>query len=147
MKRCRSVMLVPACSLLLATLPVAAHEVYGKAGFLGAGIGYSYGFNEYFNVRTDYSTIGTYKRTEKADQLGLYGDWFPMGGAFHFTIAVHQRKLEINAKGVPDALGGIKIWPQAYIGVSYNLQAAIALLALAKRATHYSISKKRVSFW
>jgi len=116
MKRSRSVILIPACSLLLAALPVSAHEVYGKAGFLGAGIGYSYGFNEYFNLRTDYSTIGTYKRTEtanqlkvkaklKADQLGLYGDWFPMGGSFRITAAVHQRKLEIDAEGKPTASG------------------------------------------
>jgi len=116
MKRSCSGILVPACSLLLVALPAAAHEIYGKAGFLGAGIGYSYGFNEHFNLRTDYSTIGTYKRTEtvnrlkvkaelKADQLGLYGDWFPMGGNFRLTAAVHQRKLEINAEGKPTASG------------------------------------------
>jgi len=112
MKRRCSVILIPTCSLLLAALPATAHEIYGKAGFLGAGIGYSYGFNEYFNLRTDYSTIGTYKRTEKAnrltvkgelkaDQLGLYGDWFPLGGSFRITAAVHQRKLEVNAEGKP----------------------------------------------
>jgi len=108
----RCIAFIPVCSLLLAATPIQAHEVYAKAGFLGAGIGYSYGFSEYFNVRTDYSTIGTYKRTEtanklkvkaklKADQLGLYGDWFPMGGAFRFTAGLHQRKLEINAEGKP----------------------------------------------
>jgi len=102
--------LIPACSLLFAACSANAHEIYGKAGFLGAGIGYSYGINEYFNVRADYSTIGTYERTQtvdqlkvkgklKADQLGLYGDWFPFAGTFRVTAGVHQRKLELSADG------------------------------------------------
>jgi len=45
----------------------------------------------------------------KADQLGLYADWFPMGGSFRFTAAVHQRKLQVNAEGKPDAFGEMEI--------------------------------------
>jgi len=115
-KRSRSIILIPACSLLLAAMPVSAHEIYGKAGFLGAGIGYSYGFNKYLNLRTDYATIGTYQRTEtvdqlqvkgkmKANQLGFYGDWFPFGGGFRLTAGVHRRTLEVSAEGKAAANG------------------------------------------
>jgi len=113
-----------ACGLLLAAQSASAQEVYGKAGILGIGAGYSHSINEHFGVRADFSTVGTYDADGtadnlkydaefKANQLGLYGDWFPFGGSFRVTAGLHSRKLEASIVGRQDggsiSIGGIDV--------------------------------------
>jgi len=122
--RKRVTLLFMACGLLLATQSASAQEVYGKAGILGIGAGYSHTINENFAVRTDFSTVGTIDRNGtagqldydaelKANQLGFYGDYFPFGGSFRITAGLHSRKLEVVANGRHDGssifIGGINV--------------------------------------
>jgi len=116
-------LLPAACGLLLAANVASAQEVYGKVGILGIGAGYSHSINERFGVRADFSTVGTYETDGtadnlkydaefKANQLGLYGDYFPFGGSFRLTAGLHSRKLESSVVGRHDGssidIGGLK---------------------------------------
>jgi len=109
-----------ACGLLLAAQSASAQEVYGKVGILGIGAGYSHSINQHFGVRADFSTVGTidrdgtadrldYDAEFKANQLGLYGDYFPFGGSFRLTAGLHSRKLEAIANGRANDGGIINI--------------------------------------
>jgi len=109
-----------ACGLLLAAQSASAQEVYGKVGILGIGAGYSHSINQHFGVRADFSTVGTidrdgtadkldYDAEFKANQLGLYGDYFPFGGSFRLTAGLHSRKLEAAINGRANAGGTINI--------------------------------------
>jgi len=104
----------------LAQAQTADHGVYAKVGFLGAGLGYAYSVSEQFSVRTDFTTVGTisrnrtegrldYKASLKADQLGVYGDWFPFNNGFRLSVGLHARKLEVKAKARPNASGSVTI--------------------------------------
>jgi len=107
------------CGVLLS--PAAqAQGVYAKAGFLGAGLGYSHSLSDSFSVRTDFTTVGTIKRDRsegrldysarlKANQLGAYGDWFPFGNGFRLSGGLHVRKLQVDAEGRPNQAGTITI--------------------------------------
>jgi len=108
-----SALLPVVCGLLLAANHADAQEVYGKVGILGVGAGYAHTINEYFAVRTDFSTVDTLDRNGtagqldydaelKANQLGFYGDYFPFGGSFRLTAGLHSRKLEVVANGRHD---------------------------------------------
>jgi len=109
-----------ACGLLFAANYASAQEVYGKVGVLGVGAGYSHSINQHFGVRADFSTVGTidrdgtadkldYDAEFKANQLGLYGDYFPFGGSFRLTAGLHSRKLEVVANGRANPNGNITI--------------------------------------
>jgi len=109
-----------ACGLFLAAHSASAQEVYGKVGVLGIGAGYSHSINQHFGVRADFSTVGTYETDGtadkldydadfKANQLGLYGDYFPFGGSFRLTAGLHSRKLEAVANGRANSDGKINI--------------------------------------
>jgi len=113
-----------ACGLFLAAHSASAQEVYGKVGVLGIGAGYSHSINQHFGVRADFSTVGTYETDGtadnlkydaefKANQLGLYGDYFPFGGSFRLTAGLHSRKLEASIIGRHDGgsitIGGIDV--------------------------------------
>jgi len=103
-------LLPAACGLLLAAHGASAHEIYAKAGFPGVGAGYAHSLNEYFGVQADFTTAGTinrdgvagqlrYEADLKADQLGVYGNWFPFGGSFRLSGGLHSRTLEVSAQG------------------------------------------------
>jgi len=118
----KTVALLPiACSLLLAAQSACAeneassssasnHEIYAKAGILGAGAGYTYTINRYFAVRADYTGFKLeYNDGEagdlkfdaefKSNHLGLYGDYFPFAGNFRISAGVHSRTLEASVDG------------------------------------------------
>jgi len=109
-----------ACGLLLAANYASAQEIYGKVGVLGIGAGYAHSINQNFGVRADFSTVGTYETDGSADnfdydaefkanQLGLYADYFPFGGGFRLTAGLHSRKLEAVVNGIPNSQGKITI--------------------------------------
>jgi len=128
-----------ACGLLLAAQSASAQEVYAKAGILGIGAGYSHSINQNFGVRADFSTVGTYETDGtadkldynadfKANQLGLYGDWFPFSGSFRVTAGLHSRKLEVIANGRANSAGRINIGgieTQVPLGASDSAQAKV----------------------
>jgi len=137
-------------------LPVqaaSAHEIYAKAGFPGAGLGYAYSPNQYFGVRADFSSTGTihhhgivarkshWDADVKADHLGAYADWFPFGGSFRLSGGLHSRALEVNAdsdsgiitirgfkipySGNGDAVQMRTQWPRVapYLGIGWGHHA------------------------
>jgi len=113
-------LLPAACGLLLAAHAASAHEIYAKAGFPGVGAGYAHSLNEHFGVQADFTTAGTISRNGvagqlrydadlKADQLGVYGNWFPFGGSFRLSGGLHSRTLEVSANGRATQSGTITI--------------------------------------
>jgi len=145
-------LLPAACGLLLAAHTASAHEIYAKAGFPGVGAGYAHSLNKHFGVQADYTTAGTinrdgvagqlrYEADLKADQLGVYGNWFPFGGSFRLSGGLHSRTLEVNAHGHEQngmiTIGGVNIpydgggtdlvqarveWPKVapYLGIGWG---------------------------
>jgi len=110
------------CVLLLPQLSYAqGHGVYGKAGILGLGLGYSYGLSKDFSVRTDFTTIPAFKYDDnaedfnfkakfKANQLGFYGDWFPFdSSSFRLSGGLHVRKIQLDTQGTASVNGDITI--------------------------------------
>jgi len=103
-----------------ASLPTHAQGVYTKTGVVGAGLGYFHGVTDTFSLRTEFTTAGKFKHnftsgaidyraSLDADQLGVYGDWFPFGNGFRISGGVHARKLQAQAQGRPNANGQIII--------------------------------------
>jgi len=144
------------CSIACCLLPVQAanaHEIYAKAGFPGAGVGYAHSLNQHFGVRADFSSTGTIHQygivarkshwdvDMKADHLGTYADWFPFGGSFRLSGGVHARTLEVNADsgsgsitiwgmdipygGYGDAMQMRTVWPKIapYVGIGWSHHA------------------------
>jgi len=151
---CKTAALLPAaCGLLLAVHAASAHEIYAKAGFPGVGAGYAHSLNEHFGVQVDFSTLGTisrngvaeklrYNADMKADELDVYGNWFPFGGSFRLSGGLLSRTLEVNVNGrsTPDgniSIGNIEIpyqgdavqarveWPKIapYLGIGWGHHA------------------------
>jgi hypothetical protein len=97
-----------------------AQSVYGKAGFLGAGVGYAHGLSESWTVRADVTTIGTYHRDGstndfdytgklRSNQAGAYADWFPFDNGFRLTAGLHLRDTRIDADGHPTSSGTVTV--------------------------------------
>lgn len=89
----------------------ATHEVYTKAGFLGAGLGYAYGVSETFTLRGDISSAGRFKHNftigdvsydgkVRNDHVTLYADWFPVRNGFRLTAGLGWRDSRIDAKAM-----------------------------------------------
>jgi len=85
----------------------AARGVYAKAGFLGVGLGYAHSIDERFGVRADFSTIGSMHRNgsagglswrakAQANQLGAYGDYFPLHNGFRLSGGMQLRSVKIE---------------------------------------------------
>jgi len=100
--------LLPVTCYLLPVQSASARDIYAKAGFPGAGVGYAHSLNEYVGVRADFSSAGTlhhhgvarksrYAANVKARHLGAYADWFPFGGSFRLSGGLHSRTLEVIA--------------------------------------------------
>lgn len=96
------------------------HEIYAKAGVLGAGLGYAYGVNESLTLRVDFTTIGKisrdfnandldYKGDVRNDMATLYADWFPFQNGFRLTGGVGFRDTSIKARLDSDSSGNVKI--------------------------------------
>jgi len=110
---------IAACCAL-SPLSAQARGVYAKAGILGAGLGYSHSISDTMSVRIDATTVGSisrqrtvgsigYKAKLKADQLGLYGDWFPFANGFRLSAGVYLRSMEVKAEGRPTAAGTVRV--------------------------------------
>ncbi len=106
----------------------STNEFYLKGGFLGAGIGYTYGLNESFSLRSDVMTIGRhdhngdisgfdYKGKLRNDVATLYGDWFPLGNGFRISFGLAVRDTQLAADANPSAAGTVEIGGQT---VSYG---------------------------
>ncbi|SAI50857.1 Uncharacterised protein [Bordetella ansorpii] len=104
----------------LACQTAGAQEVYGNAGFLGAGIGYAQGISESFTVRADFSTMGTIKHSGttndydydgkfRSNQAMVYADWFPFDAGFRLTAGIGWREMTGSAEARPDENGRIRI--------------------------------------
>ncbi|HEY9280324.1 MAG TPA: hypothetical protein VIP51_09655 [Eoetvoesiella sp.] len=98
----------------------ATHEVYGKAGFLGAGLGYSYGISEKFTLRGDVTTAGSFSKNGTSSDFDykaklrnnvgtIYGDWFPMNNGFRLTAGLGVRDTRITADGRANSSGEVTI--------------------------------------
>lgn len=94
--------------------------IYAKGGFPGVGLGYAYGIDKSFGLRADYSTLGSYSLNEtsgkfdydgklKYNQIGLYGDWFPMDDNFRLTAGLQFRNANARATGRPNSADIITI--------------------------------------
>ena len=110
--------------LCLSTLGMSvaaqAQEIYGKAGFLGAGIGYAHGLSPAFTLRGDVTTIGSithdgsrsdYKYSAKVrnDQATAYLDWFPFESGFRLSAGLGGRDTRVNGEARPGRSGSVKI--------------------------------------
>jgi len=114
-----------AALLLAAPLAATAQDdpargVYAKAGFLGVGLGYAHSINNRFGLRADFSTIGSqsrkgswgnlrYQAKARANQLGAYGDYFPLDNGFRLSAGLHLRDLKIDGSPRADAAGTVRI--------------------------------------
>lgn len=111
------------------------HEMYLKAGILGAGAGYAYGVNDKFTVRGDFSTMGKYNFTRDFDDVTyagnirnnmvtLYADWFPFqDSGFRLTAGVGFRDMKISAEGrMPDRVIGTTTVP---ITINQTIQVPV----------------------
>jgi len=101
--------------------PAQAQGIYAKAGLLGAGLGYSHRISNRFAVRADFTTVGAFKRSGtidwlkyrqlnyrarlKANQLGIYGDWFPFDNGLRLSAGLHVRQLQANLQVRPSRDG------------------------------------------
>jgi len=108
-----------ACCLLLPA-STQAQGIYAKAGVLGAGLGYSHSLTDRFSLRTDVTTVGTakYQRTMnllhysarlKANQWGVYGDWFPFANGLRVSGGLHVRQLNAQVQARPAEAGSITL--------------------------------------
>lgn len=96
------------------------HAIYAKAGFPGVGLGYAYGMDKSFGVRADFTTMGSYSVNDtsgkfdydgdlKYNQVGVYGDWFPMANNFRLTAGLQFRDAKALANGRPNSADIITI--------------------------------------
>jgi hypothetical protein len=103
------------------TLTVAhAQEAYLRAGLPGLGIGYAHALGPSFGLRAEYSTLGTrstsgtregvnFDATIKADQAGVYGDWFPAAGGFRLSAGVSSNTVRFSGNARANANGTVTI--------------------------------------
>ena len=117
---CRTFTVLGAVLMASLSFGANAHEIYAKAGFLGAGVGYAYGVNESFTLRGDVTTMGSYHRdgnvsnldykgTLRNNQAMVYGDWFPFNNGFRLSAGLGVRDTRIKADGRPNSNGNVTI--------------------------------------
>src|SRR5690606_31124230 len=109
-----------AASALMTAGSASAQQVYGKAGFLGAGLGYAYGVNSSLTIRTDVTTAGSFSHDGSSDDFDYtgklrnnvataYADWFPFNNVFRLSAGLGVRDTRINAHARPNSAGTITI--------------------------------------
>lgn len=92
--------------------PVHAGEVYGGIGLPGAMLGYAQPLSAGLTLRGDVSSLGSrsidreeegirYTGTGKLQRLGLFADWFVLGGGFRLTggLSSNDANLKLTAGG------------------------------------------------
>ena len=96
--------------LWLAALPAAhAGEAYVNVGFPGVMAGYAQAVTDLVTLRGDFATMGSrgqdgveegieYKGTFKANRVGLFADYFPLGNSFRLTGGVTFNNVKIDLK-------------------------------------------------
>lgn len=78
--------------LTLTATPCLAGEAYLGAGLPGVMLGYAQAVSDQLTLRADYATLGRYRKDGneeginyigrvKVGRLGLFADYFPLGGA------------------------------------------------------------------
>lgn len=106
--------------LAMAASGACAQEVYGKIGFLGAGLGYAHGINSSLTVRGDFTSAGSYSHDGSSsgldyeaklrnNQATAYLDWFPFESGFRLTAGLGLRSTRITADARPDSTGTVTI--------------------------------------
>ncbi len=101
-----------ALALCSASATTHATEVYGAAGLPGLMVGLAHPLNEQFTLRADLAGAGHHTRDRveegisyqgqlKTGRFALFGDWFPMGGAFRVTagLSSNHYRLSLDASG------------------------------------------------
>lgn len=97
-----------------------AQEVYGKIGFLGAGLGYAHGISPSLTARADFTTAGSYSHDGSSsgldyearlrnNQATAYLDWFPFDSGFRLTAGLGVRSTRVTADARPDGAGTVTI--------------------------------------
>lgn len=107
-----------AIALIAAPLrPAHAGEVYGSIGLPGVMLGYAQPLGPQLGVRADLATLGNrsrdgteegiaYSGTLKTQRIGLFADWFPLGGSFRLSggLTVNDYRLDMAATGAGGTL-------------------------------------------
>lgn len=99
--------LVLATALLVATGAATAQSAYLRAGTTGVAVGYSHSIDSRWGVRGEFSTAGSIDRNGnqegidfnaklKADQIAVYGDFFPMSGGFRLTAGLSSNNYKFS---------------------------------------------------
>lgn len=149
------------------------HGVYLKGGFLGAGLGYGYGINEKFTLRGDFTTAGSYSRTNEIgnvdydlkirNNVGTVSvDFFPFDNGFRLTAGVGLRDTRMSGYasggefqgvqlGLGDSVYGKLKWPTVapYLGLGWGHnygQGTKAGWGFVADAGVY-VGKPKVSLW
>lgn len=110
------------------------YEIYAKAGFLGAGLGFGYGVSENLTLRADFTTIGNYSlnrnvngtdysATLSNNMATIYADWFPFSSSgFRMTAGLGYRDMKVNGTGDGTGISGI---PPGYATPADTIDAQI----------------------
>ncbi len=96
----------------LAAPAVSAQEIYGRGGFPGYGIGYAHALGASATVRAEATTLGRrnlsgerqgvdFDGAIKAEQRGVYGDWFPGDNGFRLTGGVSSNNIRFTGDARP----------------------------------------------
>lgn len=107
-------------ALCAASAGAQAGEIYGGIGLPGVMLGYAQPLNDKVTLRADVATLGSHdkKTTEegidyagkiKAHRVGLFADWFALGGGFRLTggVTFNDIGADLTASGTgqPIAIG------------------------------------------
>ncbi|MCX5591889.1 hypothetical protein [Alcaligenes endophyticus] len=107
-------------ALSCAAAGAQAQSIYGKAGFLGVGVGYAHSLSPNLTLRGDFTTIGSYSRNGSSTDFDYRGklhndvgtaylDYFPFDNGFRLTAGLGVRNTKIKAHARPSSTGTINI--------------------------------------
>lgn len=101
-----------AWSVLGAATMAHAADPYATIGAPGLVVGFAQPINQRFNLRSDYATSGShrvdgeqegidYRGRVEFSRLGVFGDWFVMGGGFRLSAGVtfNRGRMHLTAFG------------------------------------------------
>lgn len=121
MKKKNSALTVLAAGLLtLSGTAFASGQIYGKAGFLGVGVGYAHGLSPTLGVRGDVTTAGRfnhdghssdfdYSAKLRNDVATAYVDYFPFNNGFRLSAGLGVRNTKADAHARPNGSGQVTI--------------------------------------
>ena len=100
-----------------------AHGVYTQLGVLGVGLGYAHGLSQRVTLRADVMSLGSrstneteegidYKAGIKIGRVGLFADYFPLGGGFRLTAGATFNQNRIDLRSRFDGVGSVTIGDQ-----------------------------------